>query len=572
MRRLSFSLLVLLLLTLARVGAAQPAAPAEPAKPPPTAPAASAAAPAASGAASSAPATSGGPSASADAPQEEPPAPTSSAAPSAAAPAAADTPPAFSPEITVPVSAPPASGGDASADVRLGETVAFTLRAKQGDKPASERAAAASKALKDAFDDASPEDVRVERSGEVATIYLGQAPIVQLTSADAAAAGDANLDVHADSVAAELKRAVEAEKQRTALAGRILAVCLVVFFAVVVLYLWRRIGDFAERANGWLEDNPHPIPDLRVRTLPLLNPAAFRSGLALAISVGKWVSQLTLVYLWLVAGLSFFETTRPYTDRINGIILQPFLALASRVAGSLPITVVVAIAVLVVAIILRVVGLFFESVREGTTELEWLTPELARPTSILVRAGLVLVTLVFAAPVLTGHPDGALATAGLVGLGTIGLASVPVVGCCVAGVLVVYGRRLRVDEHVRIGDHTGRIVDVGLVDFTIEDVDGNEVRLPYLLTLVRPVALLGAAPRVTVQIPVPRQGATQALVDRLRGAIAGAGDDPRVAIEAVAVATISLSLSVSSASPEARGQLHVLALKELETCGSGPGA
>jgi hypothetical protein len=138
--------------------------------------------------------------------------------------------------------------------------------------------------------------------------------------------------------------------------------------------------------------------------------------------------------------------------------------------------------------------------------------------------------------------------------------------------LVIYGRRLRVDENVRVGDQTGRVIDVGLIDFTLEDGDGNEVRVPYLLTLVRPVALLGASPRVTVRIPVARRGATQALVDRLRSAIASAGEDPRVAIEAVDVATVSLSLSVSSASPDARGQLHVLALKELEAGGPGPGA
>lgn len=448
--------------------------------------------------------------------------------------------------------------------MRLGETVAFSIRTSHASKSAADRASAASKALKDAFETTGPEDVRVERSGEVAIVYLGKTPIVQLTAADAAVAGDATVDVHADAVASKLKNAIQAEKQRTALASRIFAVCLVVFFAVVVLYLWRRIGDFAERANSWLEDNPHRVPELRVRTLTLLNPAAFRSGLALAISVGKWVGQLTLVYLWLVAGLSFFETTRPYTDRINGIILMPFLALASRVASSLPITVVVAIAVLVVAIIFRVVGLFFESVRDGTTELPWLTPELARPTSILVRAGLLLVTLIFAAPVLTGNPSGALATAGLLGLGTIGLASAPLVASCVAGAVVVYGRRLRVDDYVRIGEQTGRVVDVGLLDVTMEDAEGSEVRIPYLFTLFRPVTLLGHAPRISIQIAVDRAEASLELCERLLTAITPAGSAPRVEIDRVDATSATLTLSVCSAAPDIRSHLHLLALSELE--------
>ncbi len=502
-----------------------------------------------------------------------PPAPSNLVEPEPSAKAAPSAPPEPAPSATTePAPAPSASAAPPApahiepeaAEVRLGEAVAFTIRAKYGDQTPAQRASAASKALKDAFEASTPDDVHVEKRGEVAVLYLGKAPIVQLTEADAVAAGDASLEVHADRIAASVKKAVQAEKQRTALASRIFAICLVVFFAVVVFYLWRKIGDLAERANDWLEDNPHRIPELRLSTFTILNPAAFRSGLALAISIGKWMSQLTLVYLWLVAGLSFFESTRPYTDRINAIILQPFLALASRVAGSLPITVVVAIAVLVVAIVLRVVGLFFESVREGTTELEWLPPELARPTSILIRAGLILVTLIFAAPVLTGHPEGALATAGLVGLGTIGLASVPLVGCCVVGLVVVYGRRMRAGDFVRIGEQEGRVVDVGLVDVTLEDDSGYEIRVPHLLALVRPVTILGPTPRVEVEISVPRAAASTELRERLLLAISPAGVDPRVEIDRIDRDSVSLKLGVASEDPDARSQLHLLALKAFE--------
>ncbi|NUO50532.1 MAG: mechanosensitive ion channel family protein, partial [Polyangiaceae bacterium] len=490
-------------------------------------------------------------------------APTASAEPEPAPSATAEPAPAPAPSASAAPAPAPHTEPEA-AEVRLGEALAFTLRVKHGEQTPAQRAAAASKALKDAFEGSTPEDVHVEKKGDVVVVYLGKAPIVQLTDADATAAGDGSLEVHADSVAASVKKAVQAEKQRTALASRIFAICLVVFFAVVVFYLWRKIGDLAERANDWLEDNPHRVPELRLSTFTILNPAAFRSGLALAISIGKWLSQLTLVYLWLVAGLSFFESTRPYTDRINAIILQPFLALASRVAGSLPITVVVAIAVLVVAIVMRVVGLFFESVREGTTELEWLTPELARPTSILIRAGLILVTLIFAAPVLTGHPEGALATAGLVGLGTIGLASVPLVGCGVVGLVVVYGRRMRAGDFVRIGEQAGRVTDVGLLDVTLEDDSGYEIRVPHLLALVRPVTILGPTPRVEVEISVPRSVAATELREKLLLAISPAGVDPRVEIDRIAGDSVSLKLSVASEDPDAKSQLHLLALKAFE--------
>jgi hypothetical protein len=453
---------------------------------------------------------------------------------------------------------------DRPAEVKVGETVAFVVRAHLADQSTEQRATAASRAIQEAFDDASPEDVHAERAGELAVVYLGKTPVIQLSVADAKSANDATLDVHADSVASQLAKAVRAEKSRSALASKIFSICLVVFFGVVVLYLWRKIAEFAERASDWLEANPHRIPAIRVRTLQILTPTAVRTGSALAISVGKWVGQFSIVYLWLLFALSLFEATRDLSERLNGYILQPFVSLAARVAGSLPIIVVVAIAILTVAIVFRVVGLFFEGVRDGSTTIEWLPAELARPTSTLVRAGLLLATFVLAAPILTGHPDGALARAGLVGLVTVGLASVPLVASCMVGVVVVYGKRLRLGEYVHIGETSGKVLEVGLVDVTLEDDEGNETRVPHLLSLFRPTQVIGPAPRVTVRVGVERARANAETRERLLQAITHVGVDPRVEIEEIERDDVHFSLSVVTEDLDARSRLHLVALEALD--------
>ncbi len=468
------------------------------------------------------------------------------------------------PSAAEPPPAPAAPELEAPAEVRVGEFLAFTLRTRVGEQHANERAAQANKALKDAFEAATPDAVHVERSGEVIVVYVGPAPIAQLTAADALAAGDPSLEVHADAVAAQLKKAIKAEKERTALANRILSISLVVVFGLVVLYLLRRIGDLSERGNHWVEDNPHRIPAIRVRTLTLLTPAAFRGAIALSISAARWLSQFAIVYLWLLAALGLFEATRGYTEKLNGYIVGPFVSLTSRIASMLPITVVVLIAGLVMAILLRVIGLFFESVKSGATTIEWLPPDLAQPTSILSRIGLVLTTLVFAAPVLTGHPDGALARGGLVGLATLGLASVPLVTCASVGALVVFGRRYRVGDYVRMGTTSGRIADVGLLDVSLEDDEGSITRVPHLLALIRPVQMQGPAPRVSIRVTVDRLRATSALRARLSRKIVAVGAEPRVEVEEVGRDDVIMSLSVLSEDLDAKSRLHLLALDVLD--------
>jgi small-conductance mechanosensitive channel len=171
---------------------------------------------------------------------------------------------------------------------------------------------------------------------------------------------------------------------------------------------------------------------------------------------------------------------------------------------------------------------------------------------------------VFAAPVLTGHPDGALARGGFVGLATLGLASVPLVTCASVGALVVYGRRYRVGEYVRMGSTSGRIADIGLLDVSIEDDEGLLTRVPHLLALLRPVQLQGAAPRVSIRVAVDRPRATSALRARLARKIVAVGAEPRVDVEEVGRDDVTMSLSVLSEDLDAKSRLHLLALDVLD--------
>ncbi|MFO0552149.1 MAG: mechanosensitive ion channel family protein [Polyangiaceae bacterium] len=447
---------------------------------------------------------------------------------------------------------PPAK--ETAGEVRLGDTVVFVILTRSGDQGAAERAVAATKALKSAAVDAAPEDVHVERAGEFAIVYVGPVPIVQLTTADATAAGDASLDVHADVVAGKVRKAIRAEKERSALASRIFSISLVVFFGMVVLYLLRRIGHLTERANEWVDDNPHRIPAIRVRTLTLLTPVAFRSALALGIGVARWFGQFAIVYVWIIAALGLFETTRGYTQKMNGYLLEPFVALTARVVTALPITVVVLISALVVALVFRVVSLFFESVREGTTVLEWMPVDLARPTSSLVRIGIVLGTLVFAAPVLTGHQEGALARAGLVFLITIGLASVPLVANGVVGVIAIFGRRFTVGDRVSIGDTRGLLREISLVELILETRDGVVTRVPHLVSMFRPTEIDRGRERVAVRIETERWRFDDVLRERLLAAIAVLGSHPSVKVVALDVERVGLELAADAGdAAEARG-------------------
>lgn len=466
---------------------------------------------------------------------------------------------------------PSASSGPASdhgappADpvVRLGETTAFTLRVPGGGRSAVERARLATKALAAAIDDPRGNEVKVVLQGDVAVIYAGPSPIIQLFEDDARAARDTSLEVHASAVAASVRQAIAAERQRSRVAKNVFSLSLVVFFALIALYLVRKLGEVAERIQTWLEEKGDSVLAIRVQRIELVTPAVLKSSALIALSLAKWLGQFGILYSWLVVVLSLFESTRGYTERLTGFVVSPLSQLMGRFATALPLLVVALIAALSVFVLVRFVGLFFAGVARRETALTWLPADLAGPTSVLLRLAIVLSALVFAAPVVTGDSDGALGRAGAIALVAIGLAGTPLLATGLVGTVVLFGRRLRVGDHVDFAGTLGRISSINLLELRLETWERTELRVPHLLLLARPLRGLGMRPRLGVEIVVSAAAGPAKVLPLLTEAAARIGRDARAELVRADADGAVYRVSAACDSLEARSSLSASLVEAL---------
>jgi small-conductance mechanosensitive channel len=481
-----------------------------------------------------------------------PPAPSASAALAASATAATEPPtaapsgsiaPAPPESVAAPPVAAPASSAAAHGDshaapasgaaAKIHDTVVFVLRHGHGTKTADERAHAASEALTRAVESETESEVKVVRQGEAQVVYAGTVPVVELYPDDAEGSGYSTPDTHAAAVAARVRESVAEERKRSALAGTVFSFSLLVFFGLVAFYVLQKIGDFFQSVRQWTLDNPDRITGIRVQSQEVIGPTALRGGVLVTLIVGRFVAQVGVFYLWLVFALSLFESTRPYTEKLTGFVVTPLSDLAGRLAASLPLAVMAAVSGVAVYVLLRFVQLFFDGVARRQTVLPWLSPDLAAPTSVLVRAGVVLAALVLVAPLVTGDSNGALARAGSIALLALGLSSTPLLASLLVGTLVVYGRRIRVGEHAEVGGRTGKVLAVGLVDVRLRDRDGCDVRVPHLLSLLHPTRSLGMRPRVAVELPASSDASPKDVRRVLLEAASSLGDAPAVELDGV---------------------------------------
>jgi small-conductance mechanosensitive channel len=494
--------------------------------------------PAAEGAPSAATLASATPAADAALPplanpaQSAAPIPASSAPPVAPAPApsahaaAAPSPPSSAPASP---SGSAAASAPASSDVRLHEHSIFSIRVPRVDESAADRARAASRSLESVVEDPEKAATHVEEGPGNAVIFVGKTPIVSLGAPDAdAAGGDVSLHVYAASVAAKIDDALRAERTRSAIAEHVFSFSLLVFSGLLAFLLFRRVGDLSGRARMWVKANPDRIPALKLGTIEVVRPVAIRGAVAIGLALAHRIAQFTIVYSWLIFALSRFEATRDYTDRLAGFVLVPLSQLIGRLGSALPLFVVAAMAALALGVAVRFVGLFFGGVARGETHVAWLPRDLAGPTSVLVRAGMVLASIVLAAPLITGTDDGALSRAGVVALVALGLACTPVLACAAAGLPAVYGRRMRPGDFVEAGGRAGIVRDVTLLELVLEDAIGCEVRVPQLLGLWNPMRVLGSAPLASIEIVVDASERPAKVEEALVGAALATCDRARV--------------------------------------------
>ncbi len=378
--------------------------------------------------------------------------------------------------------------------VRVRDRVVFTIRAAHGNQSASARARAASQVLERLVEEREPLELHVEEQGDLAVVYAGTTPIVQLRPEDAAAAGDVSLSLHAASVTAKLRETLRIERQRKAIAETVFSFSLLVFSALIAVLLLGKIRELTGKTRAWIENHPDRLPAVRVQGIELVQPAAVRGGLSAALRLGRLLILLGIAYGWVLFASSLFESTRSYTERLTGFVLTPVSALIGRIGSALPLLVIVLSAIIATVLLVRFVGLFFGSVARGETNLRWLPSDLAVPTGALVRFGIVVVALLVAAPLITGSNDGALARAGIAALVALGFASSPVLASVAAGIPAVYGRKVRVGDYAEIGGRIGRVLSVSLLEVRLEDDVGCQVRVPHLMSLVHSTRVLGPSP------------------------------------------------------------------------------
>ncbi|HZJ52690.1 MAG TPA: mechanosensitive ion channel domain-containing protein [Myxococcaceae bacterium] len=386
--------------------------------------------------------------------------------------------------------------------VRIRERAALELRVPRGARSPEARARDATETLAHVLELPGPDVVRTEGREDGTTLLVGETPVLELGAEDARASGASDLTLYVAAAAQRLDAALKAERRRLQIQDAVFSISLAVFITLLAFLALRLLGRLGRQLQESLLADRERVPALRWGNVEVASRRVVRGALRLGLRVGTRVLQVVVLYVWVLFVLSLFAPTREYGARLTGSVLRPAGEMLGRAGAALPMLLVAGLLGLAVALVVRTLRLFFESIARGETKVRWIAADLAIPVGVLLRGAIVVLAVLFAAPLITDEDTGALSRVGTAVLLALALAALPLLASVAVGLPTVLGRTVRPGEVVELGGRRGLVRAVSLLEVQLEDPDGAELRIPHLVAFLHPTRALGAPPRRVLEVVV----------------------------------------------------------------------
>jgi small-conductance mechanosensitive channel len=369
------------------------------------------------------------------------------------------------------------------------------LRARVMNRLPADRAANASKLIRELVSEGTTGPVRTRPEFGARIISVGQQDIIAVTPADLYVLNGETLDATAELAATRLRAALEEARElrtvRSLIRGA-LAVFLATALVIALGWLLRRAGRAARlRFINAAESRTTATWRLvQVANLPRI--AAF------LVRVSQFGVASVLLYFWLSFVLRQFPYTRPWGESLRSLMLGEVSAAGGAFSAALPGLITVAIIFVIVKVITRAVKLVFDAAEAGRMSLPGVYPDTAGAARRLTVATLWLLALAMAYPHIPGSESSAFKGLSVFVGVVISIGSSGVMQHLMSGLMLTFSRAVHVGDFARIGDVTGTVLQIGALATKVRTPYGEEITIPNAVVVSQTTTNYSKAPDTVV--------------------------------------------------------------------------
>jgi len=248
-----------------------------------------------------------------------------------------------------------------------------------------------------------------------------------------------------------------------------------------VLWLLRRLGDVVTRRMVRLAGDT--AGQITIGGAQILHRERTIRVVGQILRIGFWGFVLLVTYEWVGFVLGRFPFTRVWGEQLNSFLVDSITGALTATAAAVPDLIVVAAIVVIAHAVNGMLGSFYDGVQANRIKVGWIDADSARPTRRLTTIAVWVFALVMAYPYIPGSDSDAFkGLSVLIGL-MVSVGASGIVGQAASGLILMYTRTYRPGEYVRIGDHEGTIVEMGMFTSRIRTGLGEELTLPNSFVL-----------------------------------------------------------------------------------------
>ena len=347
-----------------------------------------------------------------------------------------------------------------------------------GNSPA-DRARRAGQMMREVLAEGGPGRVTTQPQPQGQAILIDGTFVFLLSPADADVVGGQTPQAQLQAAQAALTRAIaetQEGRDRTRLTWAALhalaATALFALLAGALLWLRRRL---VLRATRLLASR---TADVQLAGMPIFGFARLYELSRTLVRMVAWLLLAVMAYEWLAYVLTRFPLTRPWGEQLGGFVFGVVRRIGGGIVDALPDLCVALVIFALARLVIVAVRPLFVRVEQRQVQLDWLEPELAKPTRRLFEILVWLFAVAMAYPYLPGSQSDAFkGISVLVGL-MVTLGGSNLVGQAASGLILMYSRTVRVGEYVRIQEQEGTIMELGAFTTRIRTGLGEEITLP----------------------------------------------------------------------------------------------
>jgi small-conductance mechanosensitive channel len=367
----------------------------------------------------------------------------------------------------------------ATVPVVIDGTALFRVRGVSS-YPAEARASAVEERIVSAAANPAvdPASLRLVEGDGALRIMAADRVIMAVVDADAVLEGVSRADLaraHLQAVRGAIAQyrdarstaALRRDAMRTATATLLLAAAI-----GALLWFWRWFSGLVRRR---VQARIHTVG---IQSFEVMRADRIRAALQSAMLAVRVVAYLAIALIYMGFVLGQWPWTRGLSHGVAGFVLDPLRTMGSGLLANIPRFAFLAVLFLVVRVTLRVIRLFFEAVGRGTVTLGGFDAEWAQPTYKIVRVAVIACGIIVAYPYIPGSQSEAFKGVSLfIGI-VFSLGSSAAISNVIAGCMMTYRRAFKVGDRIKIGDSVGEVIETRLQVTHLRSPKNEEIVIP----------------------------------------------------------------------------------------------